>query len=169
MSASVKAMPRRKAHSASKQKLRLWLRLLRGTRAIEAALREKLRVEFRETMPRFDVLAALWKADDAISLTVLSRMLMVSNGNVTGIIDRLVLDGSVERISDSRDRRTTLVRLSDTGRARFETMAAAHEKWVADLLKAYDPQQTEALIDRLDIIVPRRDRPAQKSAAEHGA
>ncbi|MGL5735724.1 MAG: MarR family transcriptional regulator, partial [Beijerinckiaceae bacterium] len=82
---------------ASKQKLRLWLRLLRSTRAIESELRERLRLEFSETLPRFDVMAALWKCGEAISLTTLSRMLMVSNGNITGIVDRLVLDGSIMR------------------------------------------------------------------------
>lgn len=160
MSVSVKMPSRRKSLPASKQKLRLWLRLLRSTRAMEGALREKLRLEFQETMPRFDVMAALWKTGDAISLTALSRMLMVSNGNVTGIIDRLVMDGSVERIANSKDRRTTLVKLSAAGRARFETMAAAHEQWVAELLRVYNILQTEELIEHLEAIVPRVERPA---------
>lgn len=150
MSASIKSLPRRKMQSASKQKLRLWLRMLRSTRAIEAELRERLRMEFGETLPRFDVLAALWKADDAISLTALSRMLMVSNGNVTGIIDRLVMDGSVTRVADARDRRTTLVKLTADGAKRFETMAAAHEKWIAELLRSFSAGQTEELIALLD-------------------
>lgn len=136
--------------SASKQKLRLWLRLLRSTRNIEAELRERLRIEFGETLPRFDVLAALWKAGDTISLTMLSRMLMVSNGNVTGIIDRLALDGCVTRIADSKDRRTTLVQLTPEGARRFEAMAAAHEKWVAELLRSFTAAQAEELIELLD-------------------
>ena len=81
----------------SKQRLRLWIRLLRTARAIEAELRERLRKEFAVTLPQFDVMATLSRKKDGMSMTELSRMLMVSNGNVTGIIDRLATEGLVLR------------------------------------------------------------------------
>ncbi|PMR73141.1 MarR family winged helix-turn-helix transcriptional regulator [Billgrantia endophytica] len=118
----------------SKERLRLWLRMLRVTRQVEAALRERLRVEYDSTLPRFDVMSALQRAPDGLKMNELSRSLRVSNGNVTGIVDRLVEDGSVERIAIEGDRRATRVRLTPAGRDAFTTMAVAHEGWVNALL-----------------------------------
>ncbi|MCE9665928.1 MarR family transcriptional regulator [Halomonas sp. M5N1S17] len=120
--------------SLSKERLRLWLRMLRVTRQIEAELREKLRVEFDSTLPRFDVMAALFRDSDGLKMNELSKRLRVSNGNVTGIVERLVDDGAVERIAIEGDRRATLVRLTAAGRATFTEMARAHEGWVNALL-----------------------------------
>ena len=80
------------SNNGSKARLRLWLRLLQSTRKIEAELRDRLRVNFSVTLPRFDVLAALYRKPEGMLMSELSRFLMVSNGNVTGIIDRLVAD-----------------------------------------------------------------------------
>ena len=90
----------------AKQKLRLWLRLLRASRGIEAELRARLRVAFGTTLPKFDVMAALARQGAGMTMTELSRFLMVSNGNVTGIIDRLVAEGLVVRLAHAGDRRT---------------------------------------------------------------
>ena len=79
----------------SKRRLRLWIRLLRVTRMTEAQLREFLRVEHGSTLPRFDVMSALQRSRDALTMTDLSRMLLVSNGNTTAVVDRLENDGLV--------------------------------------------------------------------------
>ncbi len=134
------------ASAGSKQHLRLWIRLLRSTRFVEAELRERLRREFDCTLPRFDVLAALYRFDRAITMTELSRFLMVSNGNVTGIVERLVADGLVSRAANARDRRTSYVRLTKKGRTAFAEMARAHEAWVAELLASVSPGETAELI-----------------------
>ena len=120
--------------SASKEKLRLWIRLLRASRIIESELRERLGREFDTTLPRFDVMAALYRTPDGMLMSDLSRFLLVSNGNVTGIVDRLVAEGLVQRGQRNGDRRTSIVRLTRTGRDTFKTMAAAHERWVGELL-----------------------------------
>ena len=109
---NIAVRPRAVARPASKQRLRLWLRLLRTTRAMEAELRERLRVQFRITLPQFDVLAGLARKDTGITMTELSRMLIVSNGNVTGIVDRLVAEKLVARRPAPDDRRSLLVRLT---------------------------------------------------------
>ncbi len=114
----------------SKQRLRLWLNLLRSTRLIEAQLRENLRREYAVTLPRFDVMAALHRNPDGLLMSQLSRFLMVSNGNVTGIIDRLVQDGLVSRAKRQGDRRTSIVQLTARGRDEFNIMAGEHETWV---------------------------------------
>ncbi len=133
----------------SKQRLRLWLRLLRATRSVEGELRERLRKDFDATLPRFDVLAALHRCQDGMTMTELSRFLMVSNGNVTGIIDRLVLEGLVVRVPDKKDRRATFVRLTPKGVAAFGEMAEAHEGWVDGLLSEVSAEEAADLISLL--------------------
>jgi DNA-binding MarR family transcriptional regulator len=130
------------ARSAGKEKLRLWIRLLRASRTIEAELRERLSKEFATTLPRFDVLAALYRVPDGMLMSDLSRFLLVSNGNVTGIVDRLVSEGLISRARRNGDRRTSIVRLTPRGRDSFRAMAAAHEGWVSELLA--DVSKTDA-------------------------
>ncbi|MGR2739627.1 MarR family winged helix-turn-helix transcriptional regulator [Billgrantia sp. Q4P2] len=144
--------PLSKQETLSKERLRLWLRMLRVTRQVEAALRERLRVEFDSTLPRFDVMAALLRDRDGLKMNELSKRLRVSNGNVTGIVDRLADDGLVERIAIEGDRRATLVRLTSAGRDAFTIMAAAHEGWVDELLEgvsAEDAHHIGELLHRL--------------------
>jgi DNA-binding MarR family transcriptional regulator len=150
MTVAVKSRPRAAALPLSKQRLRLWLRLLRSTRAIEVELRERLRVEFATTLPQFDVMAALARKDTGMTMTELSRMLMVSNGNVTGIIDRLVNDRLVVRQAPAEDRRSFIVRLTPKGTAQFATIARAHEEWVNKLLSDFDAAQADAVVQHLD-------------------
>lgn len=133
----------------SKQRLRLWLRLLRASRMIENDMRELLRKEFGTTLPRFDVLAALYRAEKPMTMTELSRALMVSNGNVTGIVDRLEEDRFVYRFRKDSDRRTAYVELSGLGRGMFETMAGAHEIWISRRLSKLNEEDTSEAIQLL--------------------
>lgn len=146
---------RRASRTDSKQRLRLWLRLLRAARAIESALRERLRQKYSLTLPQFDVLAALARTGSGTTMTELSRLLMVSNGNVTGIIDRLRSEGLVARQPAARDRRAVHVSLTRLGRQRFGEMATAHEAWVDELLSEFTRDDTEVLIGHLDGLARR--------------
>src|ERR1700755_1777815 len=103
------------SRTSGKEKLRLWIRLLRASRTIESVLRERLAQQFDTTLPRFDVMAALYRTPEGMLMSDLSRFLLVSNGNVTGIIDRLVSDGYVSRATREGDRRATVVRLTPVG------------------------------------------------------
>jgi len=147
---ATKTKPRQTAPSLSKQRLRLWLRILRTARAIEAEVRDRLRVEFEVTLPQFDVMAALERKPDGMTMTELSRFLMVSNGNVTGIIDRLVSDRLVARQAPADDRRAIIVRLTPHGLKEFNAMAKAHESWVDGLLSEFDASEAGTLIRHLD-------------------
>lgn len=120
----------------SKVRLRLWLRLLKTSHAIESELRERFRTEFGTTLPRFDVMAALARYPDGLRMSRLSGVLRVSNGNVTGIVDRLEAEGHVERRAVAGDRRAMEVRLTTGGQAHFAKLAAAHEGWVDELMCA---------------------------------
>ncbi len=117
-----------------KDRLRLWIRLLRASRTIEAELRDRLKRDFNTTLPRFDVMAALYRAPEGMLMSDLSRFLLVSNGNVTGIVDRLVSEGLVTRARRNGDRRTSVVRLTEAGAQTFARIAAAHERWINELL-----------------------------------
>jgi DNA-binding MarR family transcriptional regulator len=128
-----------------KERLRLWIRLLRASRTIEAELRDRLKKEYDTTLPRFDVLAALYRCPEGMLMSDLSRFLLVSNGNVTGIVDRLVSEGLVKRARRNGDRRTSMVRLTDEGTRSFAEIAAAHERWVGELLADVTDDDTKRL------------------------
>lgn len=111
--------------------LRVWFRLLTCAKLIEHGVRRGLREEFAITLPRFDLLAQLDYAREGLTMGELSRRLMVSNGNVTGLIDRLLAEGLVERQPAPRDRRSQVVRLTAAGRAAFDAMIPAHQAYIA--------------------------------------
>ena len=150
MTAVFRDKSRTPVRALSKQRLRLWIRILRTARAIEVEVRDRLRVEFGVTLPQFDVMAALERKPDGMTMTELSRFLMVSNGNVTGIIDRLVTDRVVARQAPVEDRRAIVVRLTPKGLKQFTIMAKAHENWVDKLLSEFDAADTDTLIRHLD-------------------
>ena len=129
--------------------LRLWLRLLAVSNLIEAEIRRRLRERFNTTLPRFDLLAQLERAPDGILLGELSRRMMVSNGNVTGLVERLVQEGAIVRETLETDRRAVKVRLTPDGRAAFTAMAAEHSDWVAELLGGLGAGELDQLYHRL--------------------
>jgi len=133
----------------SKARLRLWIRLLRASRQIESVTRERLKKQFNATLPRFDVMAALYRKPDGMLMSEISRFLMVSNGNVTGIVDRLVADGLVVRSQRNGDRRTSFVSLTRGGRTAFAEMAAAHEHWIDELLGGVPAREAGELSAKL--------------------
>jgi len=136
--------------TASKERLRLWLRFLKASSTIEATLREKLRQEFETTLPRFDVMAALSRFEDGLKMSQLSDVLRVSNGNVTGIVDRLSKDGFLVRVPVPGDRRASLVRLTPRGQEEFQQQAMAHEAWVNDMLRDFSPEAAHDISQRLE-------------------
>ena len=103
-------------------------------------------------------MAALYRARKGLNMSELSGVLRVSNGNVTGIVDRLVADGLVVRVPVEGDRRAMLVRLTRKGRTHFAELAEAHEGWVSELLRSVDTHEGEKLIAQLGSIGSRLDR-----------
>ena len=138
--------------SASKDRLRLWLRLLKVVRGVESELRENLRQEHNTTLPRFDVMAALSRHPEGLKMSKLSGVLRVSNGNVTGIADRLSDEGLVERVAVPGDRRATVLRLTPAGQREFALQAAEHERWVDRLLSGISAADAREIATRLNAI-----------------
>lgn len=134
---------------AGHSSLRLWLRLLSCAMAIEKRVRQGLAAEFGTTLPRFDVLAALERRAEGMTMGQLSRALLVSNGNVTAVVRALAAEGLVTAEPVASDRRASRVRLTPQGRARFAAMAAAHHQWVEDLLAGVAPAVREELYRNL--------------------
>ena len=136
--------------SLSKQRLRVWLRLLDRNRDIQNRLRSALREEFDMTLPRFDVMATLNWQPEGLRMSALSARLKVSNGNVTGIIESLIREGLVTRTVAPEDKRAAMVRLTERGVAQFQLMAAAHEAWVNTMFDSFDSEQLDQFAGLLE-------------------
>lgn len=137
---------------ASRIRLRLWLNMLKATRRVELEVRERLRVDYDTTLPRFDVLAALARHPEGLKLSDLSKDLMVSNGNVTVVVDRLAQDGLVERLPVPGDRRAWQVRLTEAGTANIAEMTEAHRHWIDAFLHDLEDQEILTAIKTLSTI-----------------
>ena len=121
--------------------LRLWLRLMTCTQLIERKVRARLRERFDTTLPRFDLMSQLWRYPEGLKMNELSRHLMVTGGNVTGIVDPLEQAGLVERMPEPADRRAYRVRLTRAGRKAFAEMARIHEEWIVELLAGFSRKE----------------------------
>lgn len=127
------------------QALRLWLRLLTCTQLIERQVRGSLRDRFDTTLPRFDLMAQLDRHPQGLKMNELSRRMMVTGGNVTGITDQLVAEGLVERVDVAGDRRAFNVRLTEAGRLAFSEMASEHERWIVEAFSALSEKDLATL------------------------
>jgi DNA-binding MarR family transcriptional regulator len=134
-----------RAHSEHPEALRLWLRLLTCTQIVEKQVRSRLRDRFETTLPRFDLMAQLERAPEGLKMNELSRRMMVTGGNVTGITDQLVAEGLVERIDVEGDRRAYRVRLTARGRKLFNDMARQHEGWIVEAFSGLSDKDISTL------------------------
>lgn len=141
----------------SKDRLRAWLKILKTARSIEKELRERFRSELDSTLPRFDVMSALDRSDGGLKMHELSTALRVSNGNVTGIVDRLVEADLVERHAVEGDRRASLIALTDVGQATFDAHARVHEQWVDELLAGLPAADVAELTRLLDCATTKEE------------
>lgn len=126
--------------------LRSWLRLLGCTKLIENEIRSRLREQHDTTLPRFDVMAQLYRYPDGLRMGEISQLLMVTGGNITGIVEQLLQEGLVERVTDPNDRRAYVAKLTATGFDVFEKMAVEHRTWITDLMDGLDTEEQEHLL-----------------------
>lgn len=136
-------------HAEDHEALRLWLRLLTCTNLIEGEIRADLRRDFACTLPRFDLMAQLYRHPGGMKMGELSRRLMVTGGNVTGIADQLVKEGQLQRETDANDRRAFLLKLTPAGRKAFAKMAQQHEEWVVGLFGGLSDAERHSLHELL--------------------
>lgn len=141
-----------RVHSDDHAALKLWLRLLSCTAQLEFEVRRRLRLKFGVSIARFDYLAQLYRFSDGLKMRDLSRHLMVTGGNVTGLTDELVREGLVVREACPTDKRARIVRLTPQGRLAFEAMAQAHEQWILELLGNLTDKQMQQLYTQLGIL-----------------
>jgi DNA-binding MarR family transcriptional regulator len=137
---------------AGKHELRVWVRLLATTKLISQEVRRRLRAEFGATLPQFDLLAQLDRAPEGLRLGEISKRTMVTNGNITGLVERLEDDGLISRETPGDDRRVTVAKLTPKGRKVFAEMAATHESWVREIMADMDPSVLAGAADTLDVI-----------------
>ena len=134
-----------RAHEDHHDALRLWLRLMTCTQLIEQQVRSRLREQFATTLPRFDLMAQLERSPDGLKMNELSRRMMVTGGNVTGIADQLEAEGMVQRLPLEGDRRALLIRLTSEGKNIFAEMARAHEGWIVESLVGLSEREVHTL------------------------
>ncbi|MFO1324992.1 MAG: MarR family transcriptional regulator [Burkholderiales bacterium] len=146
------------------ESLRLWLRLLTCTALIERNVRAALRERFAITLPRFDLMAQLERHPKGLRMGELSRRLMVTGGNVTGLTDQLVGEGMVERLPIPGDRRSHAVRLTAKGKAAFDAMAAEHERWIVGMLAGVSSADRDRLYQLLGTLKSSLAAPARGDA-----
>lgn len=139
-------------HADGKQELRVWLRLLSTTKLISQEIRRRLRAEFGATLPQFDLLAQLDREPEGLRLGEISKRTMVTNGNITGLVERLEADGLLYRETPGDDRRVTVARLTDAGRKAFAEMAAVHESWLREMMADVDHGTFSVLARNIDQI-----------------
>jgi len=154
--ASSSSDPESRLNDADHAALKLWLRLLTCTTLIERRIRAGLHRQFKMTLARFDLMAQLARAPEGLKMGELSRRLMVTGGNVTGLTDQLVTEGLVERNAIPGDRRAYAVRLTAKGKRAFDAMAAEHERWIIKLLSglpAADRERLHALLGRMKTVL----------------
>ena len=137
------------ARARDHRALRVWLRLLTCTQLIERRVRSRLRERFATTLPRFDLMAQLERHPGGLKMNELSRMLMVTGGNITAIVDQLEKEGLVERLDEPADRRAFRIRLTRSGDKTFAEMARAHEQWVVELLEGLSRREHDELLKLL--------------------
>ena len=128
---------------------RLWLRLLTCTALLSSKLRKNFREEFDFTMPRFDLLAQLDREPRGLVMGELSKRLMVSAGNITPILSRLVEEGYIARMASKLDRRVQIVFLTAEGRKKFRRMAKKHGQWLNEILSKLDADELDAITKQL--------------------
>jgi DNA-binding MarR family transcriptional regulator len=148
-----------RAGSGDHAALRLWLRMLASTTQIEAEIRRRLREQFGISLARFDYMAQLYRYKQGLQMRALSRFLMVTGGNVTGLTDELERDGLVAREPHPDDRRAWIVSLTAKGRRAFEAMAQQHEQWIVELFAGLDPKTVQQLYTQLGALRVQLVRP----------
>lgn len=134
----------------SKERLRLWFKLSEASSQIEEEIRRRLRAEHAWTLPRFDVMSALARAPEGLKMSEISKLLRVSGGNITGIVDKLTEDGLAQRFAVPGDRRAQVVRLTPKGTALLAVHSGAHESWINEILGGLDADDIEGMILRLE-------------------
>ena len=147
--------------------LKLWLRMLASTTQIEAEIRKRLRERFDITLARFDYMAQLYRYKDGLKMRVLSRYLMVTGGNVTGLTDEREREGVVSRTASPDDRRAWIVSLTPKGRRSFEAMASEHEQWILEMFSGLDMKTVKQLhsqLGQLRVHVMRNEAAGEESS-----
>ncbi|MCM2253320.1 MAG: MarR family transcriptional regulator [Ramlibacter sp.] len=153
-----------RVHSEHPEALRLWLRLLTCTQIVEKQLRSQLRERFDTTLPRFDLMAQLERAPEGLKMNELSRRMMVTGGNITGITDQLVTEGLVDRVDVQGDRRAYRVRLTPKGRKLFHEMARQHESWVVEAFAGLSERDVATLHKLLGKVKDHAQPPSRAEA-----
>lgn len=128
-----------------------WIRLLKAHNLVLRQVRAKLKGYC--TLSQFDVLAHLAREKDGATLVELSRHLLVTAGNITGLIDRMERSGYVKRVPDPKDRRVTRVQLTTSGKSLAETVLPKHAQDIQAVFGSLSDSEKIELRQLLDKLI----------------
>jgi DNA-binding MarR family transcriptional regulator len=133
--------------------LRVWFRFVRLHRRVSSAIAADLRT-LGLSIPQFDLLSTLTE-QEGLSQQELAQRLYVTKGNVSGLLDRMVEAGLVERRATPDDRRSNALHLTPKGRSLAERGIAAQKAYVDRTLGTLDPRD---LADLERLVLAWRER-----------
>lgn len=130
------------------KKLQLWVRALASSTRVTQILNKRMKQHTPLTLAKFDVLVAIDRTPGGvITMSELSRLLLVSNANTTGMVGRLIKDGFVEKWALPTDRRVYSVAMTSEGRKTLKHAIIIHKGWVDELLGGVPDDKIDGLID----------------------
>jgi DNA-binding MarR family transcriptional regulator len=129
-----------------------WVELVRAYQLIIRRLEHALDPHGM-SLPQFEVLAHL-HFDGAITQNELAQRLLVTKGNVCGLIDRMEAAGLVGRTTDPADRRANRLRLTSRGTAVLCAILPPHLELIKDSMGRLGPADLHRLRDLLERLVP---------------
>ena len=132
--------------AADRNELRAWFRLLLIHKALSKKISTRFRTQFDISTARFDTLAQLHAAGGELTMGELSAQLMVTSGNVTGVIDGMAADKLVERRPHETDRRSIIISVTPDGRNLFAKVRSAMSKWMGEAMADMTDPEIEQLI-----------------------
>lgn len=153
------------ANPNGRDSLRLWLQLITLTTVVEKKIRRNLKMEFETTLPRFDIMATLERSSKKMTMGELTKKLLVSKGNVTGVVASLVKQGLLKRERDEGDKRTHYLSLTARGRREFAKQAKAHQSWINDYFSGLEKGQLSAMVDQLSKLKETTSQNQERGAA----
>ena len=129
---------------------RAWLALLRCFSSIERVLMQHISQEYNSSLPRYDILTALALSKHSLTMGELASKLMVSKGNITGVVRRLKLDGLVRKVPSKTDRRVQSVTISAKGKRLWQAMHDDYDHIISELLSGQSEKTIRDLTKRLE-------------------
>lgn len=103
------------------------------------------------TVPQFMILN--YATPDGVPLSEISARMLCDNSNLTGIVDRLIAKGYVERRPDAQDRRVSLICLTIQGTDKLRNLRPRHHASISKRMRKLSERDVQQLHDLLQALL----------------